>query len=606
MNWVLIALFGYFLSSIVALVDKFLLSEKLRPWQYVIYGGLWGIAALVLVPFGFSLPSAIATALAIGSGVVFLAALYPLYVLVNRTEITRANPLVGALVPIFTIVGASVILGEQLSKIEFLAFFLLVLGGLLIILQRSLFRHSAENVGLAAVAAILFAFSFVLIKASFNAGAGFLSGYVIARVGSFLVVLAAFLFFRQKLARSLAHGKSRPREQIAWVGASKLIAGISFLIINYAIFLGSVSLVQALQGIQYIFLLIIGGAAGVYIKSLREHFSLKVILVKGLAVILIALGLVLISLNQRPSTNPGEVSTWGITFSTVYSDRLGLNYQTVFREILDDLGVRHWRLIAYWPEIEPTRDQYNFERLDWLIREVERREGSIILVIGQKVPRFPECHIPEWIGENNELRRAELLEYLKIVMTRYQDRPVIRAWQVENEPFLPTTANLGRCPDFSAEFLDQEIALVKSLDPRPVIVTDSGELGRWLPAYKRADIFGTTLYRVVYIGRFGYFHHLSPPEFYFVKENLARLFSGPKPVLTIELQAEPWGPEQTYRLDLEERRKSMDLEQMRKNIEFAQRVGHSEAYFWGAEWWYWEKQQGYNEFWEEARRMFAN
>jgi len=319
MNWVVIAIFGYFLASIVALVDKFLLTRKLRPWQYVVYGGLWGIAAIVLIPFGFTLPNLAAILLAVLSGIIFLAALYPLYLIVNRTEITRASPLVGALVPIFTLIGASLFLGDYLSKIEILGFILLVLGGLTIIFRRSFFRISIKNFGIATVSAILFALSFVAIKASFNAGAEFLSGYVIARIGSFLIVLLGFALFRKKLFSSLRGGPASPKRQLAWVGLSKVLAGFSFLVINYAIFLGNVSLVQALQGVQYVFLLVVGGIAGIYIKSLQERYSVKILLVKFIAIFLIAFGLVLISLNQRPNTNPGKISRYGVSFSTIYA-----------------------------------------------------------------------------------------------------------------------------------------------------------------------------------------------------------------------------------------------------------------------------------------------
>jgi len=267
--------------------------------------------------------------------------------------------------------------------------------------------------------------------------------------------------------------------------------------------------------------------------------------------------------------------------------------------------VRNFRLIAYWPEIEPEQDQYNFQKLDWLINQVEEQEGKFILTVGRKVPRYPECHIPKWAYQSDEaLQQSEVLELIEKIVERYKDSSALYAWQVENEPFLLTTSNLGKCPKLDVDFLDQEIKLVRALDSHPVIITDSGELGQWLKSYKRADIFGTSLYRVVYIGGFGYFHHISPPEFYFVKENIVKLFHGVKKIITIELQAEPWGPEQTYLLSVKERRKSMDIEQMRKNIAFAQDVGHEEAYLWGVEWWYWEKTQGYDEFWEEAKKLF--
>jgi len=54
------------------------------------------------------------------------------------------------------------------------------------------------------------------------------------------------------------------------------------------------------------------------------------------------------------------------------------------------------RLVAYWQKIEPEQGKYSFEDLDWQIKEAEKRDIEVILVIGRKVSRWPECHIPEW------------------------------------------------------------------------------------------------------------------------------------------------------------------------------------------------------------------
>lgn len=606
MSWVLIAFIGYCLTGLAALFDKFLLSTKVRPWQYVFYVGLFEIFALVLVPFGFGWPATNAILFAVFSGLIFILALIPLYFLVNRTEVTRASPLVGAFVPIFTLIFSSLLLRDRLSAIELIAFFFLVLGGIAIIFRRKFIPESTKNLGLALFSAILFAASFVAIKASFDAGANFISGYVIARMGGFLLALIGYFIFRSQFKRSLVRARVKLKAQLVWVGVSKLLAGIAFLTLNYAIFLGDVSLVQALQGVQYVFLLIMGAILGVFITSLREKFSPRVILLKVFAVILIGIGLMLLSLNYRSSTNPGQVDTYGVTFSTLYTDELGLDYQDLFQEILGDLGVRNFRLIAYWPEIEPQSGEYDFRKLDWLLDKVGEYDGKVIFTLGRRVPRSPECHIPDWASELNEKDQQEkVLSLIGKIVNRYKSRSEIVAWQVENEPFLPVTSNLGKCPGLDVDFLEREIFLVKSLDARPVIITDSGELSDWVRAYKRADIFGTSIYRVIWVGA-GYFHHPFSPEFFFVKENLVKLLYGTKKIITVELQAEPWGPEQTYLLDIEERRKSMDLEQLKSNIAFAEEVGHSEVYLWGVEWWYWEKSQGYGEFWEEAKKSFNN
>lgn len=94
--------------------------------------------------------------------------------------------------------------------------------------------------------------------------------------------------------------------------------------------------------------------------------------------------------------------------------------------------------------------------------------------------------------------KVEIREYITAVVTRYKDSPAITHWQVENEPYLSLFA-YEHCGELDESFLEEEIALVKSLDPtRPVLVTDSGNLGTWRGAYAHGDSFGTSVY--VYFG----------------------------------------------------------------------------------------------------------
>ena len=137
------------------------------------------------------------------------------------------------------------------------------------------------------------------------------------------------------------------------------------------------------------------------------------------------------------------------------------------------------------------------------------------------------------------------------------------------------------------------------------MVTDSGELSIWVRAAKRADVFGTTMYRIIHKNPIGYFKYPLPPKFFWLKANITHLFFPGKPIVVSELQAEPWGPKLIYDLTLEEQEKSMSLAQFHENIEYAEKVGFPEYYLWGAEWWYWLKiKHNRPEFWEAAKVIF--
>jgi len=322
-------------------------------------------------------------------------------------------------------------------------------------------------------------------------------------------------------------------------------------------------------------------------------------------VILIAIILLLPVVSYRPVYEKDELS-YGVTFSLRFAQEMGLNWQKVYEEMLDDLDVKKVRLIAYWDQVEYKDGMYWWKDLDWQIKQASSRDVEIILAVGGRLPRWPECHFPEWTKElsNNE-REEKILEYIKEVVKRYQKEENIIAWQIENEPFL---THFGECPKISSKFLDKEIALARSLDNRPIVVTDSGELSIWTPAMQRADIFGTTMYRDVYSGFLGrYVHYPLPPAFFKLKYNLAMFFSAPKPKnsVVIELQAEPWGPKPYYTLTKQERERTMNLEKFKEMLEYSRKTGFKEFYLWGVEWWYWEKEvNGDWSLWEEAKILF--
>lgn len=302
---------------------------------------------------------------------------------------------------------------------------------------------------------------------------------------------------------------------------------------------------------------------------------------------------------------PGELE-YGLTFSPRQAEALGLDWQETYLAILDDLGAKKIRLSAYWDEVEPEQGLFVWDGLDWQLEEAEKRGAEVILAVGGRLPRWPECHFPDWADNlTSEARERELLGYIREAVLRYVGREEIIAWQVENEPFL---SHFGDCPKFSAKTLDREIALVRGLDDRPIIITDSGELSVWIPAARRADIFGTTMYRDTY-SKFlkSYVHYPIRPGFFRFKKNVTALFAKPDKWIVIELQAEPWGPIPYQELTREEREITMSPEKFRDMIEFSGQTGFREFYLWGAEWWYWEKEvNGDDRMWNKAKQLFEH
>lgn len=289
----------------------------------------------------------------------------------------------------------------------------------------------------------------------------------------------------------------------------------------------------------------------------------------------------------------------GVTFSQRYASDLGLDWRENYSAILDDLKIRKIRVPVYWDLIEAEEGKYSFSDLDWQMEEAKKRNAEIILVVGRKVPRWPECFVPEWAKNGDELKKEALLNFVSVVVERYKPNRAVKYWQVENEPFL----RFGICPAPDADLLDREIALVRKLDPnRKIIVTDSGELSLWVQAAKRADIFGTTMYLSVYSPKVGYFDYPIGPNFFKLKKWLIKKFANQQNAIVIELQGEPWINGWVANAPLEAQFDSLDARKLVSNVDFAKRSGFSEIYIWGVEWWYWLKvKQNHMDLWENAK-----
>ncbi len=308
-------------------------------------------------------------------------------------------------------------------------------------------------------------------------------------------------------------------------------------------------------------------------------------------------------------TKSAKEITWGVNFSQKHTELLGLDWKNTYLALLDDLKVKNIKLITDWDEIESEENKYNFEDLDWQISEAEKRDAKILLVIGMKTGRWPECHIPSWAKDlSRKEQQKEILELLEKIVLNYRSRSAIELWQVENESFFP----FGECPWVDKEFLKKEIALVKSLDPplyngggRPVLISDSGEGSLWIQSARLGDIVGITMYKKVWFHQLKtYITYPFPPTFYNRKALYIDKIFGKK-VIVVELQAEPWGPKLLYDSPLEEQQKTMNLEQFKYNIEFARKTGIDTFYLWGGEWWYWLKEkQNQPEIWQEAQKLF--
>lgn len=292
---------------------------------------------------------------------------------------------------------------------------------------------------------------------------------------------------------------------------------------------------------------------------------------------------------------------WGISFNHDHATSLGLDWKKTYIEMLTDLKPKYIRIAAMWSDVESTQGKFNFENVDFILDEAAKRGVKVALVVGQKTPRWPECHVPGWY-KTVSVKEKFLYQYVQKVVERYREHPALEIWQVENEPFIQFA--FGDCAAFDESLVAEEIRLVRSLDSsHKIMVTDSGELSTWRKAIKAGDLFGTTIYRVVRApGGFYFYYDWLPAGFYRFKALLYGRNMGD--VYVAELQAEPWftdsNPSDT---PIDEQEKSMNPERLQKHLNYVTHIGVPRAYLWGVEWWAFMKEKKNDaRYWELVKK----
>ena len=308
----------------------------------------------------------------------------------------------------------------------------------------------------------------------------------------------------------------------------------------------------------------------------------------------------------------------GASFIPAYAESLGLDAPQTMDALINEIGVRHFRLVSYWNQLEPTEGVYDFSLLDWQFEKAEAAGASVTLSLGLRQPRWPECHVPDWAkglpayDSNVALRQMQpqLESFMSALIFRYKDSPALDSYQVENEFFLKGFGECEPIPGvFARERLVREYNLVKKLDPKhKIIVNRSNNALGWPVGTPTPDEFGISIYKRVWDAALTkrYLEYPFPAWFYASVAGWQKIVTG-KDMIIHELQAEAWGPrgQELTNISLAEANKSFDAERFSHRVKFGEATGMREIYLWGAEYWYYRLiKQNDPSLWEVAHQSF--
>ncbi len=310
MNWIVVALSAYLILALANLLDKFLVDNIIKSSRaYAFAACILGASLFLAAPWFLSWPGWILFFWNILNGFIFATALWALYEALRRGEAARILVFVGGITPIFSIIFSLVFLKESFSLNQWSGIALISVGVALIVYLPAARSHLARiirklgmvqtavkgGLGIALISALSYSVYFLSTKMAYEFQP-FASAFIWTRLGAALFVLLFLLEKSSRQAIARFWHKSSPNKNKLLVVINQTLGASGFILQNYAIYLGSVVLVNALQGFQYAFLLVVSTILALSApKLLKETFTIGIFIQKLSAVLLIIVGLFFIA-----------------------------------------------------------------------------------------------------------------------------------------------------------------------------------------------------------------------------------------------------------------------------------------------------------------------
>ncbi|MDD5098134.1 MAG: hypothetical protein PHD31_00185 [Candidatus Pacebacteria bacterium] len=300
MFWIIATILSYFFYSLASLGDKIILAGPAKPKEYTFTVGLFSILVVLMIPFvSFGFPNGIQWLWIVLEGIVYVLGLYCLFAALDRFDVSRVVPTIGASQPIFIFILTCLFWGIQVLKTnEVLAFVMLLIGSVVVSMDKDS-DISKDFVKLSFIASILFSLDFIFSKLIFLE-MPFWQGFIWMRIVSFLFVIV-FLFnkkFRKEYFNSNSGGLGK--NNVFLFVTTQASGGLAMLLQSWAIALAPVAylaIMNSMRGFQYVFLFIMTiFISYLFPKILKEETSKNVVFQKIIAILIICTGLFVFSM----------------------------------------------------------------------------------------------------------------------------------------------------------------------------------------------------------------------------------------------------------------------------------------------------------------------
>lgn len=267
--WILLSVIAQFINAFVSLVDRYIVaSGKIgKPVVVTFYISLFSVLGILAFAFSWidlpfikfdlpdirnvHIPSLKIVFVSIVLAWAFIVGIYNLFSAFLLSEASDVVPVVSSFSAVSSLIFSFYILGGNLSGNFLWGFLFLVIGTFLI----AHFRMTKKLLFLCVTSGLLFGFNSVLTKVLFNE-TNFDNAFFWSRF--FIAISALFLLFSPnfRTKNEVSTNRKSKKKGFVLVILNKGLAGLSAILVLKSIELGDVSVVQALSGLQFVFLII--------------------------------------------------------------------------------------------------------------------------------------------------------------------------------------------------------------------------------------------------------------------------------------------------------------------------------------------------------------
>ncbi len=266
MSWLLLATIGQFINAIVAFLDKYIVSDEKvlpKPFVYAFYSclltGFWIVIYYIpgLHTFGIPTldnvhkPSIQVIGMSFLAAYTFFMALVSMYEALKKAEAVNVMPVVGAISAMATLGMSYLFLDVTLSSNFIWGVVVLALGTLLV--AQSIPKRN--TILLLVHSGVFFALHYITMKGLFME-TNFDDGLFWSRIGLVLFALSLLMVpvYYDRITEQTKHTSTKAGLLVL---LTKILAGVAAFLLLKATDLGDVTVVQALDGLKFVFILLI-------------------------------------------------------------------------------------------------------------------------------------------------------------------------------------------------------------------------------------------------------------------------------------------------------------------------------------------------------------